>query len=181
MVRSIPRHRKSEEGFTLIEVLIASLVLVTGLLAVAFGLGAGLAVVTTSQQDTVARQKAREAMEDVFTARDTASITFDQVCNIGAGASCIFVNGFTGLTTAGPDGIVNTSDDGPIEVVDMPGPDGILGTADDVLAPLIGYQRSIQVVQLTSILKQITVTIQYATPTGISRQVTLTAVMSPYV
>ncbi len=181
MVPLIPRHRKDEKGFTLIEVMIASVVLVTGLLAVAYGLGVGLTVVSTSQQDTVARQKAREAMEDVFTARDTASITFDQICNVAANTSCIFVNGFTGLTTPGADGIVNTADDGAVETVDMPGPDGILGTADDVYPPLNGFQRSIQVVQLSSILKQITVTIRYETPKGIARQVTLTAVMSPYV
>jgi len=181
MVRLIPPHRKNEEGFTLVEVMIASVVLVTGLLAVAYGLGVGLIVVSTSQQDTIARQKAREAMEDVFTARDTASITFDQVCNVAVNTPCIFVNGFTGLTTPGTDGIVNTADDGPVETIDMPGPDGILGTADDIVVPLTGFQRSIQVVQLSSILKQITVTIQYDTQKGLTRTVTLTAVMSPYV
>jgi len=181
MDRVVARREHDERGFTLVEVLVASVILVVGLLSVAYGLGLGLAVVATSQQDTIARQKAREAMEDVFAARDTANITFDQVCNIVTGTSCIFVNGFTALTTPGPDGIVNTADDGGVETVYTPGPDGILGTADDVQVPLNGYRRSIQVTQLSPILKQITVTIQYTTPNGLRRKVTLVAVMSPYV
>jgi prepilin-type N-terminal cleavage/methylation domain-containing protein len=170
-----------ESGFTLVEVLVASVVMVVGLLSVAYGLALGMNVVATAQQDTIARQKAREAMEDVFTARDDAHITFAQVCNIGAGPSCIFVNGFTALTTPGPDGIVNTADDGGVETVDTPGPDGILGTADDIQVPLTGFQRSIQVTQLSSILSQITVTIRYTTPQNLTRTVTLVALMSPYV
>jgi len=173
--------KHGESGFTLVEVLIATVVMVTGLLSVAYGLGLGVAVIQTSTEDTLARQKAREAMEDVFTARDDARMTFDQVCNVGGGPNCIFVNGLTGLTTAGPDGIVNTADDGAIETVVTPGPDGILGTADDIQASLVGYQRSILVTQITPILKQITVTIQYTTPQGLTRSVTLVALMSPYV
>jgi len=174
-------RQPSESGFTLVEVMIATVIMVVGLLSVAYGVGCGLAVVLTSGEDTIARQKAREAMEDVFTARDDALVTFDQVCNVGNGANCIFVNGLTPLTTAGPDEIVNTADDGGVETVDTPGPDGILGTADDIQVPLTGYQRSIQVTQLSPILKQITVTIQYTTSRGLTRTVTLVALMSPYV
>jgi prepilin-type N-terminal cleavage/methylation domain-containing protein len=176
-----PQAHDDESGFTLVEVLVASVVMVVGLLSVAYGLALGATVVATAQQDTIARQKAREAMEDVFTARDDARITFSQVCNIGQGPSCIFVSGFTQLTSPGPDGIVNTADDGPVEIVYTPGPDGILGTADDVAVPLYGYQRQIQVTQLSPVLSQITVTIQYTTPRNITRSVTLVALMSPYV
>ena len=161
--------------------MIATVLMVTGLLSVAYALGLGLAVVQTSTDDTVAREKAREAMEDVYTARDTASITFDQICNVGSGAGCIFISGLTGLTSPGADGIVNTADDGAAETVDTPGPDGILGTADDILLPLSNYRRSIQITQLSPILKQITVTIQFTTPRGITRSVTLVTLMSPYV
>ncbi|MGA2631705.1 MAG: prepilin-type N-terminal cleavage/methylation domain-containing protein [Terriglobia bacterium] len=181
MGRGVPRHEHDDSGFTLIEVIVAAVVLVVGLVAVAYGVALGLAVVTTSQQDTIARQKAREAMEDVFTARDTSTLTFDQICNVGTGTGCIFVSGFTALTTPGPDGIVNTADDGGTETVYTPGPDGVLGTADDVQVTLSGFQRQIQVTQLTSILKQVTVTIQYTTPNGSRRSVTLVSLMSPYV
>jgi type II secretory pathway pseudopilin PulG len=203
MDREVPRHEHDDSGFTLVEVIIAGVVLVVGLVAVAYGVTLGLAVVSTAQMDTLARQKAREAMEDVFTARDTASITFDQICN-EPNTGCLFKSGFYPLTLAGADGIVNTDDDvndprganppatpqcgtvaianpNHMEWICTPGPDGILGTSDDVTVLLVGYQRSIQVTQITSLLKQITVTIQYTTPGNLTRKVTLVAVMSPYV
>jgi len=180
MIQPIPRTPDNESGFTLVEVLIASVILIVGLVAVAYCFGLGLAVVSTAREDTIARQKAREAMESVFTGRNTSILTFDQICNISAGTNCIFVNGFTNLTTAGADGIVNTLDDGPVEAVWTPGADGILGTTDDIQIALTNYQRQIQITTLTAILKQITITIKYTTPGGISRTVTLNAMMSPY-
>lgn len=177
----IPPQAHEESGFTLVEVMVAALILVVGLVAAAQGMAIGLAVMVTSQQDSVARQKAREAMEDIFTARDDALIAFTQVCNISAGGPCIFVDGPTDLTTPGSTGIVNTLPAGPLETIDTPGPDGILGTADDVLVPLVGYTRTVQITQYTSILSQIQVTITYTTPNGLTRSVTLTALMSPFV
>ena len=174
-------------------VMIAAVILIVGLVSLAYCYAMGLSVVSRAQEDTVARQKAREAMEDVFTARDTSTITFNQICNVAAGTPCIFTNGFTPLYTAGPDELVNTADDGTgplfpgctatpcVEVVDFPGPDGILGTADDVLAPLSQYQRQIQITVLTTLLKQVTVTVNYTTSQGKTGSVSITALMSPYV
>lgn len=208
MDQVVRRQGHDESGFTLIEVMIASAILLTGLLSLAFAFMMGLGVIQTSQQDSIARQKARQAMEDVFTARDTGGITFSQICNVGSGASCIFISGFEPLYTAGPDGLVNTADDGTaaplpgivntanagagaslptgcsaapcIETLDTPGPDGILGTADDVFVPLKGFQRQIQITQLSALLNQITVTVKYTTPQGFTRTVTLVAVIGPY-
>jgi prepilin-type N-terminal cleavage/methylation domain-containing protein len=181
MDTAIPPQEHNESGFSLVEVMVAALILVVGLVAAAQGMAVGLAVMVTSQQDSIARQKAREAMEDIFTARDDALITFTQVCNISAGTPCIFEDNAEDLLTPGPDGIVNTSDDGPsVETIDTPGPNGILGTSQDVLVPLVGYTRQVQITQITSILSEITVTIKYTTPNGLSRKVTLVALMSPY-
>jgi type II secretory pathway pseudopilin PulG len=180
MDREIMHHERSEAGFTLIDVMVAAVVLVVGLLAVAYGMAAAAVVVATAQQDTVARQKAREALEDVFTARDTSNITFSQICNVGSGPSCIFVTGFTPLTLPGAYGLVNTANPGPVEWYYAPGPDGILGTADDVQVTLNGFLRQIEITQLSGTLDQVTVTIQYTTEGGLTRSVTVTALMSPY-
>jgi prepilin-type N-terminal cleavage/methylation domain-containing protein len=193
MERVVPRHEHDESGFTLVEVMIAAVILMVGLLSLAYAFGMGFGVIATAQEDSIARQKARQALEDVFTARDTGGISFSQICNIGSGATCIFTTGYEPLYTEGPDGIVNTADDGTgtlptgcsvtpcTETVDTPGRDGILGTADDVFVSLVGFQRQIQITQLTAVLNQITVTIKYKTPTGISRSVTLVALIGPYV
>lgn len=193
MDRVVARQEHDASGFTILEVMIASLILVVGLLSLAFAFGLGLGVIQTAQQDSIARQKARQAMEDVFTARDTGGITFAQICNVGSGTSCIFINGYEPLYTAGPDGLVNTADDGTgtplpsgcsatpcVETVDTPGPNGTLGTSQDVFVPLKGFQRQIQITQISALLNQITVTIKYTTPTGFPRYVTLVAVIGPY-
>src|SRR5208283_391727 len=211
MDTAVPCHEHDESGFTIVEVMIAAVIMMVGLLSVAYAFGLGLGVIGTAQQDSIARQMARQAMEDVFAARDTGGITFSQICNVGQGASCIFINGFEPLYTAGPDGIVNTADDGTaaplpgvvsttgagagatlptgciaapcIETVDTPGPDGTLGTADDVFVPLIGFQRQILITPVPNIsnLNRVTVTIKYTTPSGITRTVTLVALIGPYV
>lgn len=210
MERLVARHEHDPSGFTLIEVMIASVILVTALLSLAFAFTQALAAIDSAQMDSIARQKARQAMEDVFTARDTGGITFSQICNVGTGPNCIFINGYEPLYTAGPDGLVNTADDGTaaplpgivntngiagtatlptgcsvtpcIERVDTPGPDGILGTADDVFVPLVGYQRQILITVINpSLLNQITVTIKYTTPNGFTRYVTLVSFIGPYV
>lgn len=191
MDRKIMHHESSRAGFTLIEVMIASVVLVVGLLAVAYGMSVGAVVVATAQQDSIARQKAREALEDVFTARDTSNLSWGQICNVGSGASCIFVSGFTPLYIPGNYGMVNTGGSTTIESYWAPGPDGILGTADDVKVSLIGYQRQILITQFCEVtpcppnplatnLNQITVTVKYTTEGGLTRSVTVTALMSEY-
>jgi len=184
--------RPDEHGFTLLEVLLAMLIMVVGLLSVAYGIGLGLEAVQMSTMDTIAREKAREAMEDVFTARDTSTISFSQICNIPTGGSnpnnCLFVNGFTPMYMADSSGLVNTTAAalGNVETYLLPGPDGILGTADDVTYPLSGFQRSIQVTALSSSdgytqLAQVTVTIIYNPLPWQSRTVTMVTIMSPYV
>lgn len=180
--------RPDERGFTLLEVLIAMAVMVVGLLSLAYGIGLGLEAVQMSTMDSIAREKAREAMEDVFTARDTSAVNFSQICNIGNGTGCLFVNGYTPMYTADSNGLVNTTAaaSNPIETYTTPGPDGILGTADDVTYPLNSFQRQIQVTSLTSSdgytqLAQVTVTIVYNPLPWQSRTLTMVAIMSPYV
>jgi hypothetical protein len=172
--------------------MVALAILVVGLLSVAYGIGLGLEGVQMSTMDTIAREKAREAMEDVFTARDTSTINFTQICNIPTSGSnpynCLFVNGYTPMYVTDSLGLVNTTAaaQGSIETYTTPGPDGILGTADDVTYNLSGFQRSIQVTTISSSdnytqLAQVTITIIYNPLPWLSRTLKMTTVMSPYV
>jgi hypothetical protein len=170
-------------------------VMVGGLLSAAYGIGLGLEAVQMSTMDTIAREKAREAMEDVFTARDSsATVTFSQICNIPLSGSnpnnCLFVTGPTPMYTADPNGLVNTTaaaTQGIIETYQTPGADGILGTADDPPPiNLTGFQRTIQITPFESSdnytqLVQVMVTITYNPLPWTSRTVTMVAIMSPYV
>ena len=150
---------KSQSGFSLVETVFAIGVLSVGALGMAGVFTQGMQRTLSSPGELVATQKAAEAVESVFSARDSHTITWAQVRNQAHGG--IFKNGPQPLRTAGPDGVVNTDDDGAVESVDLPGPDQRLGTADDVTSTLDGFTRNIVITDLSDDLRSITVTVTY--------------------
>jgi prepilin-type N-terminal cleavage/methylation domain-containing protein len=173
-------HNKS--GFTLIEVMVTSVLLSVGLMALAQSFTLGMVTVVAAERGAIAQQKAREALESVLTGRNTQNITFDQVDNVGTGPG-IFLTGFQPLYKAGQDGIIGTADDAAagLETITLPGTDGLLGTPDDVVQSLTSFQRKIEITSLTGILKQITVTVQYTALPGLTRSVVVVSYVSPYI
>lgn len=190
-------HRAAQRGFTLIETMIAIAVMTIGIVSLLAVFGTAVASTQNAQENLVARQKALETMESIYTARNTQQITFAQIANIVNGG--IFTSGATQLQSAGPDGLVNTADDVPFpasgvcpagpECITLPGPDGILGTADDQAMSLSNFQRQIQIapvlesdgVTINPNLKQITVTISYSTGgSPIPRAYTVNALISAF-
>jgi len=172
-------HTSRQRGFTLIETMIAIAIMGVGLCALLAAFGSAVASTQNAEENLIAREKALQTMESIYTARNTQQISFSQIANISSGG--IFTNGPVQLLAAGPDGLVNTADDlnfpaaGPCptgpECVVLPGPDGILGTADDVAMSLGNFTRQIQInsvlesdgVTIDPTLKQIVVTVTYTT------------------
>ena len=118
--------------------------------------------------DSVARQKAAEAMESIFTARQTSQLTFDRIQNVGSGTG-IFTLGFTPLTDPGPDGLDGTGDDVPAAPIRLPGASGtVTNTAQDMLVDLGNFSRQIQIANVAGNpnVRQITVTVRYPVPQG---------------
>ena len=185
-VRAFDRDGASE-GFSLIEVMIATGVLTVGALSLVGVLAFGLSAVASSSTMLLAREKAREAVESVHSARDTGELAWNRVNNVSAGGS--FLDGMREIRAPGADGLVNTGDDGAIEVIREPGADGILNTVDDVQAPLgpDRFQREIAITPLTlegsttvnQNLRQITVRVRYRVGGG-WRVYTLTTFVSSY-
>ena len=179
------RNYKSGDGFSLVEVIIATGILATGLLTLAGVFAVGMRHMAASSPAVIAREKAREAVESVHTARDTGLLAWNRIRNVGDGG--VFEAGARPMTRPGVDGLVNTADDTGIEDLRAPGPDGILGTSDDKLFPLTDYTREIAISTLlrdgTAVenpnLRQITVTIRYKVD-GWWRAYTLTTYVSSY-
>jgi prepilin-type N-terminal cleavage/methylation domain-containing protein len=170
---------KTEGGFSLIEVMIAIVVMSIGLLAVVASLATALSAAQSGEEDLIARQKALEAMESIYTARNSQQIPFAAVANQSNGG--VFLDGASPLLCAGPDGLVGTADDvacttvagvacpdGGAECMVLPGPDGILGTADDVTMSLGNFSRTIAINPVllpngapNTNMMAITITVQY--------------------
>jgi prepilin-type N-terminal cleavage/methylation domain-containing protein len=198
MMRRNRRNRQpnGQQGFTMVEVIIAMVIMTISTIGLMAVFGAAVGATQSAQEDLIARQKALEAMESIYTARNTQQVSFAQIANLPTGN---FVLGATPLWAAGPDGLVGTVDDVPYpggaqcpagpECYVMPGPDGILGTADDVGMSLSNFTRSITInnvleadgVTINPNLKQIVVVVSY-TKAGLTvpRSYTVQALISSY-
>jgi prepilin-type N-terminal cleavage/methylation domain-containing protein len=178
----VPPAQPGERGFSLIETMIALGILATGLLGAAAVLTSGMQRLAGSPAQVIATQKAAEAVESVFSARDSHILTWAQICNVhGASGSDggVFLDGPQPLRLPGPDGLVNTADDGALETVTNPGPDGLIGTADDQVVPLSGYTREIKIRDVETGLRIITVTVTYQDG-NVTRSYVLTTYISDY-
>ncbi len=187
-------NRADDKGFTLIEVMIAIVILGVGLLALMALFGRALAAVEFSEEGQIAKQKARETLEAVYTARNDTSISFDQIQNISNGG--IFNDGFNPLYLPGANGISGTNSDTSIlDRVILPGKDGIIQTApgaatpagDDVLVPLNNFQRQVLIGDVIGddgsvnlYMRKVTVTIRITSPGHVIRDYVTQGYISSY-
>jgi prepilin-type N-terminal cleavage/methylation domain-containing protein len=168
---------RTDAGFTLIEVLIAMMLLVVGVLALTSAVAVNARRLTGSQDQLQASQRAAEAIESVFKARDNSVLTWSQIRNVlgASGADGgVFTDGPCDIRDPGPDGLINTADDGAIEQIVKPGPDGLLGTADDVSTPLWGFTREIEIRDISATLRQLRVIVRYQSANGPAQYVVTT-------
>src|SRR3954469_20760614 len=72
---------RSQSGFSLLETMFALSILSVGALGMAGVFGRGMQGTTSSPSELTATQKAGEAVESVFSARDSPPIGWDQLRN----------------------------------------------------------------------------------------------------
>lgn len=174
-------HDRGDAGFSLIELSVAMVILTAGALAMAGSIALGARRLTGSQDQVVAAERAAEAAESVFKARDNRTLTWAQIRNVvgSGGDNGIFIDGARDIREAGADGLVNTTDDGALEQVVRPGTDGLLGTEDDVSTPLVGMTREIEIRDISQTLRQLRVIVRYRAAGGMEDFV-LTTYISAY-
>jgi type II secretory pathway component PulJ len=166
------KQADDQSGFTLVEVFMAILILSGGLLALAAAFAPGMAIVNSAHYHQIAKEEASDAVENVFTARDSLILDWSRIRNVSNGG--IFLAGAQLIRTAGTDGLVNTADDGAVESVTLP---------DGSIVSLARFTREIEITEVSGnnggMLRQITVTISY--PVGAqTRQYQLVTFISAY-
>jgi prepilin-type N-terminal cleavage/methylation domain-containing protein len=131
---AIKKTKGSRAGFSLMETLVAMVVLAIGLLSVATVFSSSLTIISLAQADSIAQHEAQQMIEGIFAARNTGAISFAALQNQSAAPGIgIFKDGMTAAFQAGADGVMNTLDDGPALEI---GPDG---------RPLGNFQRQIAI------------------------------------
>ena len=164
--RFVPRHTHQEGGFTLLEMVVAMLVLTIGLLGVASAISYSLMASNRGRGVTNSKMIIVSTLEQMEMLRDTGQLNFQEISNSHVSGSTFtyFPSDFRLVSTIpGPDGIFGTSDD-----LVSPGPDGFYGTPDDVTD--LAYarpnvKRQIVITEINPLLKKIQVTLRYS-PNG---------------
>ncbi len=176
----------TQRGFTLIEALISIVVLTFGVLSLAAVYAQGIFYTSLSQFDYIAEKKAEQAVEAIFAARDTGTLTWASIQNVSAaGGQGVFLDGPQPILLPGPDGLVGATTDAgmPHEtVITGPGPDKKLGTVDDTtidLNPWMTRTIAISPVPGQTNLRQISITVNY-TVGSTKRTYTLISYISPF-
>jgi len=186
------KGRGRQSGITLIEVLISMVVLTIGLVGMLGVLGITLKATQSSQENSVAKTVADEALESILTARESeivpGGVPWSAIANTTSGG--IFLTGFQPVCNAGTDGIYGTADDCAAgeQTLQLPGPDGIFGTADDIFLQLNNYQRQIVLTPDASCggaggcnLMDVAITVQfYTAPFQVPWTYTLATYISEY-
>ena len=176
------------EGFSTIEVLAALFVVTIALTSLLALFGYAISTMTLMQDLLIAKQKSREALESIYTARNTRQITFDMIQNVSASPG-IFLDGFQSLRRPGTDGLIGTSDDNStaIETQTLPGPDGYLNTGDDEVRTLTRFERQIEIDPIlfadSSVnpdIRRVMVSIRYSNPVGDQQTYVVESYISRY-
>ena len=174
---------RAEHGFSLTESLVAMGILGGGMLAIAAAFLQGAVLLKGSELDVLAREKAAEAIESVFTARDTRTVQWAQIRNVegeGGDDGGIFLDGPLPLTRPGDDGLINTGDDGEVaETLVKPGVDGLLGTGDDDVRELSEFTREVIIRDVNQSLRELRVIIRYNVG-GMIREYAISTLISSY-
>jgi type II secretory pathway pseudopilin PulG len=148
--------QRLEQGFSLLEAVVATMILTVGLLGVATAIGYSLMASNSGRGITNAKLLVVSALEQMETLRNTNQLNFDEISN-----SQVSGSSFSGF----PDTFLAVST--------VPGSDGIFGTSDDITDQsqvVKGATRQILISSLSPTLKRIQVTLRYSPNGGAVRE-----------
>lgn len=168
-------RRRTAGGFSLLEMLVAMVILSVGLLGVASAISYALMASNRGRGITNSKMLVVSILEQMETLRDTGQLHFNEICNCQVVGSA-----FTGFPSTfqpvsmipGPDGVFGTADD----FLDA-GPGGVYGDGNDFTNTALarpGVTRQILITTLpdNDYLKKIKVTLRYSPNGGETRELT---------
>ncbi|MFL6375508.1 MAG: hypothetical protein ACJ73D_12640 [Pyrinomonadaceae bacterium] len=177
--------KHSEAGFSYIDVMIALVILLVGVLALLSGISGSIVQARSHEEQLLAKQVATSTMESIMSVKETdpTRLGWNAVGNVGSNldtngvAQGIFLSGWQ-------------------SVYSDPGPDEVIGTADDTGTLTPNLQRRIVITDVCDPdrpspticnpagpykvkIRSVVVTLQYNVG-GLLRQESLTTVLTDY-
>jgi len=158
---------KGEAGFTLVEAVVAILLLTIGLIGTAAAITYALEFGSISRNVSSGKAFVVASIEEVETLRNARRLKFRQFGNVGNVNNTGATNPFNGFsvgfkevsTEPGRDGVNGTDDD-----LIHKGADNVWGTADDFVNESFirsGFERQIEITNLSDSLKRVEIRIRY--------------------
>src|SRR5882762_3295405 len=151
------KNLSSADGFSLLEMVVAMVILTVGLLGVASAIGYSLMASNRGRGMTNSKMIIVSTLEQMETLRDTGQLNFQEISNSRVQGSSFmgFPSDFRSVSTVpGPDGVFGTADDLSIGT----GADGYYGTSDDIIdssRARPNVQRQIIITEINPLLKKI--------------------------
>ncbi len=129
--------RSLESGFSYIDVMIALVILMVGILALLSGISSSILAAKGQEQQLLAKQYATSAMESLMSVKETDPdrLGWNAIGNVGSNPN----------PSGTPQGIFVT---GFQPVYQDAGPDEVIGTADDTGTEVEGLQREITITDI---------------------------------
>ena len=174
----------SESGFSYIDVMIALVILMVGILALLSGISGSILQAKGHEQQLLAKQVATSTMESIMSVKETdpTRLGWNAIGNVGSNPNATGVN--QGIFLVGLQPVYLNA-----------GPDEVIGTADDNGTQVAGLQRQIVITDVcdpdrpsavcsppgtsATRIRSVTVTVTY--PVGaILRQEVLKTVLADY-
>jgi type II secretory pathway pseudopilin PulG len=157
----------SEKGFSLIEAVVAILIITVGLIGTAAAITYALEFGAISRNVGNAKLVIVSSIEEIESLRNTRRLDFKQIANVGNVDNNGSPNTFSGFSNGykevsvnpGPDGVNGTDDD-----LRDAGPDETYDTGDDFDNPALvksGYVREIKITDLNTTLKKVEIKVRY--------------------
>lgn len=164
---SIGNYIKKQDGFSLIEAVVAIFIITIGLIGTAAALGYAIHYGSISRNVTGAKSVIFAQIEEIEALRNSRRLDFKQIANAGGVDNSNTPAVFSGFSTGfkdlslnpGPDGVNGTDDD-----LRDKGADGVYGTGDDFDNPALvrsGYTRQITITNLSSSMKKVEIRVRY--------------------
>jgi hypothetical protein len=158
---------EKQNGFSLIEAVVAIFVMTVGLIGTAAALGYAIHYGSISRNVTGAKSIIFAQIEEIEALRNSRRLDFKQLANVGGVDNSSTPASFGGFSTGfkelslnpGPDGVNGTDDD-----LRDKGPDGVYGTGDDFDNPELvrsGYSREISITNLSATMKKVEIKVRY--------------------